>query len=86
MSVEGALPDFDTIARGDYPVSRALYLYAKVAHIDVMPGMREFLAEFTSEKTWGNGGYLVRQGLVPMTPEERDYYAREARMLQLMSM
>ena len=51
-----------------------------------MPGMREFLAEFTSEKAWGKDGYLTRQGLVPMTPEERSYFEREARMLQQMSM
>mgnify|MGYP001829186565 FL=1 len=86
VAVEGALPNFDTIASGDYPVSRALYLYAKVAHVDVVPGMRDFLAEFTSEKAWGNGGYLTRKGLVPTTPEERSYFERKARMLQQMSM
>ena len=41
VPVEGRLPDFDTIASGDYPVSRPLYLYAKLAHVDVVPGMRE---------------------------------------------
>jgi phosphate transport system substrate-binding protein len=86
VPVEGRLPDFDTIASGDYPVSRPLYLYAKLAHVDVVPGMREFLAEFTSEGAWGPGGYLARQGLVPMSAEERRYYAREAQLLQLMSM
>jgi phosphate transport system substrate-binding protein len=86
VAVEGALPDFDTIASGDYPVSRALYLYAKVAHVDVVPGIREFLAEFTSDRAWGPDGYLTGEGLVPMTPEERSYFEREARLLQQMSM
>jgi phosphate transport system substrate-binding protein len=86
VPVEGALPDFDTIAEGNYPVARPLYLYAKVAQVDVVPGMREFLAEFTREKAWGSEGYLTSAGLVPMTAEERRYYAREVELLQPMSM
>jgi phosphate transport system substrate-binding protein len=70
-SVDGSEPTFDAIADGDYPVSRPLYFYAKKAHVDVIPGLRGFLREFTSERAWGEEGYLSDRGLIPMPTEER---------------
>jgi phosphate transport system substrate-binding protein len=69
--VDGKLPTFDAIAEGDYPVSRSLYFYVKKAHIGVIPGIEEYLAEFTSEKAMGEYGYLAEKGMIPMTDEER---------------
>ncbi len=69
--IDGQLPTFDAIAEGDYPVSRSLYFYVKKAHIGVIPGIEEYLAEFTSEKAMGEYGYLAEKGMIPMTPEER---------------
>lgn len=45
---------FQAISDGTYPVSRPLYFYIKKAHVDNIPGMREYLAEFTSEMAWGD--------------------------------
>ena len=70
-AIDGVPAEFETIADGDYPVSRALYFYVKTAHVDVIPGMREFLNEFTSEKAWGPDGYLTDRGMIPMGTEER---------------
>ena len=70
-SVDGVLPTFDLIADGSYPVSRPLFFYAKAAHVDVIPGLREFLREFTAERTWGEEGYLSERGLIPMPDDER---------------
>lgn len=69
--IDGQLPTFDAIAEGDYPVSRSLYFYVKKAHIGVIPGIKEYLAEFTSEKAMGEYGYLAEKGMIPMTDEER---------------
>ena len=69
--IEGIEPDFDTIADGSYPVSRPLYVYAKKAHVGVIPGVKELLAELTSEKAWGPEGYLADRGLIPMPDAER---------------
>ena len=33
--------------------------------------MRSTCAEFTSEKAWGDEGYLTDKGLIPMPDEER---------------
>jgi phosphate transport system substrate-binding protein len=69
--INGKLPTFDAIADGSYPVSRSLFFYVKKAHIGVIPGIEEYLAEFTSEKAMGEYGYLAEKGMIPMTDEER---------------
>jgi phosphate transport system substrate-binding protein len=70
-AINGKLPTFDAIANGDYPVSRSLFFYVKKAHIGVIPGIEEYLAEFTSEKAMGEYGYLAEKGMIPMTDKER---------------
>ena len=84
--IDGVEPEFELIAEGDYPVSRSLYFYVKKAHVGVVPGIAEFLAEFTSEDAWGEDGYLVDKGLIPMTEEERDAFAKAAEDLTNLSM
>ena len=68
--VEGVEPEFDSIADGDYPISRSLYFYVKKAHIGVIPGLQEFAAEFMSNKASGDEGYLSDRGLIPMPSDE----------------
>lgn len=80
--VDGVEPEFDAIASGDYPISRPLYFYVKKAHVDVIPGIREYVEEFTSDKAWGEDGYLADRGLIPMSEEERDQVAKRAADLE----
>ncbi len=80
-SIDGVAPTFEAIADGDYPVSRPLYFYVKSAHVDVIPGLRELLREFTSERAWGEEGYLSDRGLIPMPDEERREVATNVREL-----
>ena len=69
--MEGVQPTFEAISDGRYPISRPLFFYVKKAHVDVIPGIREYLAEFTAEKAWGPDGYLSDKGLIPMPEKER---------------
>jgi phosphate transport system substrate-binding protein len=69
--VNGTAPTFEKIADGDYPVSRPLYFYVKKVHVGIVSGIKQFIAEFTSEKAWGPEGYLADKGLIPMSDEER---------------
>ena len=69
--VDSVEPTFENIAEGSYPISRPLYFYVKKAHVGVIPGLQEFLREFTSERAWGEDGYLSERGLIPMPDEER---------------
>jgi phosphate transport system substrate-binding protein len=69
-TVDGVTPTFENIASSKYPVSRALFIYVKKAHIGVIPGLAEFVQEFTSDKAFGDEGYLVDKGLVPLPAAE----------------
>ena len=69
--VNGVAPEFETISSGQYPVSRSMYFYVKQAHVDVIPGIREFVGEFTAERAWGPEGYLVDKGLIPLPDADR---------------
>ncbi len=80
--IDGIEPTFEAIADGSYPVSRPLYFYVKKAHVDVIPGLRGFLREFTSERAWGDEGYLSDRGLIPMPEEERGEIAANVRDLK----
>ena len=64
VPINNIVPTYDTIASYKYPASRPLYIYAKAQHMRAVRGMKEFLAEYTKETTWGKGGYLARRGLV----------------------
>ncbi|MBE9535714.1 MAG: PstS family phosphate ABC transporter substrate-binding protein [Proteobacteria bacterium] len=82
--IDGVDPDFDKIADGEYPVSRPLYFYVKKAHVGSIPGIEGFLKEFTSDKAWGEDGYLVDKGLIPMPDEERKAVRGAVRALKAM--
>ena len=84
--VGGVDPTFDNIAMGDYPVSRSLYFYVKHAHIGVVPGIQEYVKEFTSEDAWGPFGYLADKGLIPLPDDERAAMAASARATTPFSM
>ncbi|OOZ43104.1 substrate-binding domain-containing protein [Solemya elarraichensis gill symbiont] len=81
-TVDGVSPEFEAISDGSYPVSRALYFYVKKAHVGKIPGMAEFLAEFTADKAWGEEGYLADKGMIPMPADERAKYAADAKVLK----
>nr|WP_239994515.1 PstS family phosphate ABC transporter substrate-binding protein [Prosthecochloris marina] len=76
--IDGVQPAFSAIADGSYPLSRPLFFYVKKAHVGTIPGVGEYLEEFTSEKAWGDEGYLTEKGLIPMPQEEREAYAKVA--------
>ena len=65
-TVDGITISIDTIAAGTYPLARPLFFYVKKAHVGVIPGIKEFIAEFSSDKAIGAEGYLVERGLIPL--------------------
>ncbi|NKB60105.1 MAG: phosphate ABC transporter substrate-binding protein [Alphaproteobacteria bacterium] len=84
--VQGSLidnqdPTFENIADGKYPVSRSLYFYVKQAHVNKIPGIAEFITEFTSDKAWGDDGYLTDKGLIPMPAAERNNFRTDGKSL-----
>ena len=84
-TINGVAPTFESIADGKYPVSRPLFVYVKKAHIGVIPGIKEFIAEFTSEKAVGDDGYLNRKGLIPLPTAKRKQVATDANGLKTLA-
>jgi phosphate transport system substrate-binding protein len=64
-TVNGVFPSVETIASGDYPISRPLYFYLKNAHVGVIPGLKEYVEFFVSDDMAGPDGALAQYGLVP---------------------
>lgn len=83
--IGGVAPTFDAIADGSYPVSRSLQFYVKKAHVGTIPGIQEYLGEFTNEQAWGPDGYLSEKGMIPMPENERSKFAENAKELTPMT-
>jgi len=84
-AIEGVGIDIDTIQDYSYPISRPLFFYVKKAHIGVVPGLQEFLDEFTAEDAIGNDGYLLDAGLVPLSDTKRAKLQKDADGLVVMT-
>lgn len=80
-TIESVEPTFESIADKSYPISRPLFFYVKKAHIGVIPGIEGYLNEFTSEKAWGEEGYLAEKGMIPLPTDTRAAMAASTRGL-----
>jgi phosphate transport system substrate-binding protein len=70
-SIDGVKPSAATISNGSYPLSRSLYIYVKKANLPLVPGLKDFVAEFVSDAASGKGGYLAARGLIPLPDDQR---------------
>jgi len=68
-AISGILPTLEGIQDYSYPIARPLQFYVKKAHIGSVPGIEEFLREFTSPKAMGEDGYLTDIGLVALSDD-----------------
>ena len=69
--VEKVIPTFESIASGDYSVSRPLFVYGKNEHMNVIPGMKEFVRLYLSERMTSEDGALADKGLIPLPAREK---------------
>ena len=80
-TVDGIQPTFESIASGDYTVSRSLFFYVKKDHVGSIPGIAEYMEEFMSERAIGDDGYLLDNGLIPMPQEMRVKFQSDSKNL-----
>ena len=85
VTVGGVDASYETITSGKYPVARPLFIYVKKQHIGVIPGLKEFVAEYVSAKSIGEDGYLANKGLVPLPKAEAEATAKTATELAAMA-
>ncbi|KKB80051.1 phosphonate ABC transporter substrate-binding protein [Devosia soli] len=69
-TVDGVVPSKESVAAGEYPVSRPLFFYVKGQHIGVIPGIEEYVQFFLSEGISGEGGALEAAGLIPQPADK----------------
>ncbi|EDZ46799.1 phosphate ABC transporter, periplasmic phosphate-binding protein [Rhodobacterales bacterium Y4I] len=81
-TMSGVVPSTESIASGEYPVSRPLFFYVKKAHIGVIPGLKEYAEFFVADEVAGEDGPLAEYGLVadPELAETQETVANEAVM------
>ena len=68
--IDGNEPSFENIADGKYSISRALYFYVKHSHLNMVPGVKDYVNEWT--KHWGEDGILADAGMIPLPDAEKD--------------
>jgi phosphate transport system substrate-binding protein len=83
--IEGVVPTFETVSDKSYPIGRELYVYVKNAHVGVIPGIREFVAEYVSGRAMGEEGYLADKGLVTLESSKQQEVAGKAMSLSPMN-
>ena len=84
-AVNGVMPTIETIASGQYPISRSMFIYVKKQHVGVTPGLEQFVMEFMSDAAAGRGGYLQDRGLVPMPADQLATQQAVARGMTVMT-
>ncbi len=72
VAVDGVAASYESIADGSYKVARPLFIYVKKQHVGVTPGMKEFIAEYMSDKAFGADGYLADKGLVTLPADQAE--------------
>lgn len=80
-ALDGKSPTYDSIYDGSYPLSRPLFVYVKKMHVASTRGLKEFLAELTSDKAAGKDGYLTEIGLVSLPEDQRRAEVAKAKSL-----
>lgn len=83
--IAGVGPDYDTISSGKYPVARPLFIYVKKQHVAVIPGLKEFVAEYVSVKAIGEDGYLAKKGLVALPKADAEAAAKAGTEMTVIS-
>jgi phosphate transport system substrate-binding protein len=78
ISLNGIAPSYESIASFRYPGARPMYIYVKNAHLNAIPGIKAYAAEFVREGTFGPNGYLKQAGLIASGDATRQRAARFA--------
>ncbi|MBM5782582.1 MAG: phosphate ABC transporter substrate-binding protein [Pelagibacterales bacterium] len=75
--INGVEPSFKTISSKKYQLSRPLFVYFKKEHLKLVPEISYFIKELINAETIGSKGYLIYNGLVPLTKTEFEIVKKE---------
>jgi len=84
-TINGVQPTYENISSGEYSISRTIFVYVEKVHVGVIPGLAEFLAEFTSDKAIGPEGYVADKGLIALPAAQRRKVQADVKVLKTLS-
>ncbi len=84
LPMNGSEPTYANISSFAYPGARPLYMYVKKQHLDAVPGLREYVAEWA--KVWDKDGPLAGIGLVAAPDDVRAANLKKTTDFTIMSM
>ncbi|HRD67432.1 MAG TPA: substrate-binding domain-containing protein [Candidatus Competibacter sp.] len=76
-------PTFTSISRDMYELTYPLLVTVKKSHINRIPGLKEYLAELTSEDAIGTTGYFYKMGVIPLPLVERQQVRADVQALKV---
>ena len=79
IKMDGITPSYASIASGAYPGSRPLFIYVKKAHLGAIPGLREFVMQWS--RSWQADGPLTRAGMIALPADRQALSAKAAKSL-----
>ena len=80
-TINAISPEYEVIENNSYPLSRPLYIYINRNRANVIVGLNDFLLELTSQASWGEDGYLVDKGLIPLKADEVNHWRCKIAMM-----
>ncbi len=83
IALDGVVPTYDTIAAGDYPGARKLYIYVKKAHVGKIAGLAEFVSMFVD--LGAADGPLSKIGLIALPEADRTVQVEAAKSMKPLS-
>lgn len=70
LTVDNVEPNFANISKGDYPLTRPLFVYIKDSLVKSKKNLAAFVRALISSDVLGENGYLIDKGLIPVKTEE----------------
>lgn len=85
VSLGNLEPNPVAISRDMYDLAFPMLVSVKKSHVGVVPGLKEYLAELTSEAAMNNTGYFYKMGVIPLPRDERKVVRADLQALKVMA-
>lgn len=85
LSMDNMQPTLVNVSQNKYAHTFPIMVFVKKAHVDLIPGFKELLAELTSENAIGTTGYFYNMGMIPLPLAERKQVRADVESLKVMA-
>ena len=78
-------PTLINVSRNTYGLTFPMFVFIKKSHVGLIPGLKEYLAELTSDAAMGTTGYFYDMGVIPLPLVERKQMRADVETLKVLS-